>query len=206
MLYAGIDVGGEKKGQALCLLDLQCVVRRLEYGLTVSEVLNVLHEEKRQLCCIGIDAPRQPVKNEAAKAGRFCERELVHATGLRVQWSPRKNDLNKQHNLWMVQGIALFERIAAELPHIRTLEVFPSASYGRFPPDAAIKVPLALFERKSRMDQLDAACCALVAWCYDKGLVRHFGAGDPEGEIIVPVYSEPASKDSVCKDSGCEKK
>ncbi len=186
MLYAGIDVGGEKKGQALCLLDKQRAVLRLESGLSVSEVLDVLHEESSKLSCIGIDAPRQPVKDTAAKAGRACERELVHAMGLRLQWSPRACDLNKAHNLWMLQGIALFERIAVELPQVRTLEVFPSASYGHFPLDVAISIPLALFERKARTDQLDAACCALVAWCYDNGCFKSFGKGDPEGEIIVP--------------------
>ncbi len=186
MLYAGIDVGGVKKGQALCLMNADRVVRRLEHGLSVSEVLDVLHEVSDGLRCVGIDAPRQPVSSEAEKSGRACERELVRETGFRVQWTPRECDLEKQYNRWMIQGFELFARISRELSHVRTLEVFPSASYGYFPPGADINLSLSLFARKARIDQLDASCCALVSWCYEHGFFRSYGSGDAEGEIILP--------------------
>lgn len=53
----------------------------------------------------------------------------------------------------------LFEEFCSTLQACNVIEVFPSCSYDRFPPQP-VKVPFLFFQRKTKVDQLDAICCA----------------------------------------------
>ncbi len=193
--YVGVDVGGPEKGQHACVMD--GTGRCLEFLHSQAHGLaaRIVDEFGRNLV-VAIDASRMPAPvgsggpNGTGKWGRACERE-VRKLGVNPQWTPDAGffetgapDKLARYS-WMREGFVLFREFSGLVGGENVLEVFPSASYGRFPAGLSARLPLALFGRKTKTDQLDAACCALTALCFAKGLYREFG--DPaEGTIVVP--------------------
>lgn len=183
--YLGLDVGGAKKGQALALLDDEFVVHGLWLAQSLDEAWSLIEAHAGPETILAIDAPRQPAPAGAAKRGRPCEREL-HKEGFRLQWSPLPGEIQDPDH-WMAIGFEFFRRarerkVGAKLKEV--LETFPTASYARLP-DLRVKLHLGLFERRNKVDQLDALCCALTAWCYAHGQYRAYG-DEEQGQIIVP--------------------
>ena len=189
MYFIGVDVGGKRKGQAVAVLHQDLRVVSMKAGQQSDALAARILEEYGNEIIVAIDAPRQPGKGRTGKWGRGCEREAM-ARGLRPQWTPEKEffitaerDILERYS-WMEIGFKLFEQFCSELEPHQVIEVFPSASYGRFGAEEVL-IPFGLWDRKSKKDQLDAICCALTAWCYYKGHYLALGDAD-EGQIIIP--------------------
>ena len=190
MKYIGLDVGGAKKGQALALIDDGLQVKDLHLANGLEDAWAFIAEHAGPQTLLAIDAPRCPAPMGAKKRGRTCEREL-HRLGFRLQWSPLPGEITDPDN-WMAIGFEIFRRanelkLKGMLKDV--LETFPTASY-KLLPQLEIKLHLGLFKRRNKVDQLDAICCALTAWCYEHGRYRAYGESH-EGEIIVPHSSGP---------------
>ena len=184
-MYLGLDVGGAKKGQALALIDDERVVRGLWMSRSVDEIWRIIEQHCGPRTVLGIDAPRSPAPAGAKKRGRACEREL-HKLGFRLQWSPFAGEI-KDPDHWMAIGFEFFRRsrkLTAANRLLAALETFPTASYALLP-ELPVSLHLGLFQRANKVDQLDAVCCALTAWCYGHGLYRAYG-DEAEGCIVVP--------------------
>jgi len=200
IVFVGVDVGGPKKGQHACVMDETGRCLEFFHGQAAGLAARIVERYGRDLIA-AIDASRMPAPrgtggpNGTGKWGRACERE-VRKLGVNPQWTPDAAffetgapDKLARYS-WMAEGFVLFREFSDLIDEKNVLEVFPSASYGRFPAGLSAHLPLALFGRKTKTDQLDAACCALTALCFAKGFYREFG--DPsEGTIIVP-WPDPA--------------
>lgn len=189
MLFVGIDIGGTKKGQTIAVLGKGGRdVEQMWHGESEAGLAERILAQTGPDVIVAIDSPRGPAKPQGGKWGRECERQL-HRTGIRCQWTPDEQFFNEPGEKralreWMEVGFRVFEQFAGLLPTENVIEVFPSASYGRFG-EEVITLPFNVFDRKYKADQLDAICCALTGWRYIKGEYR--GVGDPdEGQIIIP--------------------
>ena len=141
---------------------------------------------------VAIDSPRSPSSNPDGKWGRECERKVMKL-GTPPQWTPPAEYFKQpgHDKEWMEIGFRIFEefeRLKAAGSVKDVIEVFPSASYGRFG-DLAFAIPIKLFNRKAKTDQLDAVCCALTAWRYAQGYYDAYGSKE-EGQIIVPAFDK----------------
>ena len=190
MQFVGIDVAGSKKGQAVAVLTHDLKVTHLLHGLPAEEVADMVISLVGPGAMVAIDSPRSPSANPGGKWGRECDRQ-VNRQGVRVQWTPPAEyfDQKNHDKEWMAIGFQLFkdfEKLKAEGRVANVIEVFPSASYGRFV-ELEVALPFHLLDRKAKTDQLDAICCALTGWCFRN---RHYeAAGDEEeGQIIVPKF------------------
>lgn len=191
MFYLGIDVANPKKGQAVAVLDdglrvVHLASRENHVGL-IQKILKS-HSTGGDPVIVAIDAPRAMVPSSSTKWGRECEREL-HKRGFRLQWTPPASFFeNPNHNKeWMEIGFDLFRQAKALQKKglvKESIEVFPSASYPSFP-ELSLHIPFNLFDCRRKTDQLDAVCCALVAWCHSHKLTDRVG-NEKEGEIILP--------------------
>ena len=189
MYFIGIDVAGEKKGQAVATLDETLTVVSLTAGQPVEGLAEKVTKAYGKDLIVAIDSPRQPSAGLNEKWGRSCEREVRRELGVNPQWTPdagffQGNDERRMRYAWMENGFKLFRDFSSCISPKCIIEVFPSTAYENFPSEE-VKINLSLFNHKAKTDQLDAICCALTAWCFWKGQYRVFGDKD-EGEIIVP--------------------
>jgi len=189
-MFVGIDVSA-KRGQAVAVLDHSLGIICLEVGQTCEGTVDKVLEVASSETIIAIDAPRRSAKGRKGKGGRDCERQL-HKMGARPQWTPPAGANTPE---WMRVGFRLFrefERQQVEGRVAAVIEAFPSPSYGRFP-DLQLSLPVRHLQRREKADQLDAICCALVAWCYANGYYELVG-DTAEGEIILPSPGKKAAR------------
>lgn len=188
--FVGIDVAGSKKGQAVAVLAQDLRVAHLRHGLPAEGLAEKVFTLTGPGVIVALDSPRSPAANPSGKWGRECERRL-YRRGIRLQWTPPHEYFQQQgHDKeWMEIGFGLFKefakrKAAGEVAEV--LEVFPSASYGSFA-ELGVTLPFNALDRKAKADQLDAVCCALVAWCYGHGHFEAVGE-ETEGQIVVPEF------------------
>lgn len=189
MQYIGIDVS-ETRGQAAAVMNDDLVITRLMAGMNSDHLFSEIIGKGTEPLIVAIDSPRSPAPG-TGKFGRQCERDL-HRLEVRPQWTPTKSALgdpaNESRWVWMRIGFDLFRQASAlkdEGLVEEVIEVFPSASYGRFP-EIHVHMPIGQVLRKAKTDQLDAVCCAMTAWCFAHK--QFMAVGDPqEGQIIVPA-------------------
>lgn len=89
-------------------------------------------------------------------------------------------------------GFGLFADFAAHQAQglvLGALEVWPPGAYARLG-GLTVTLPMGGIDRKARADQLDAVCCALVAWCHARGWSRELG-DDTEGRLVLPAVPQP---------------
>jgi hypothetical protein len=139
-------MGGNKKGQVLAVLDDQCKLLALRAGLEVDGPKGLINAIKAECgshsLTIGIDAPRRPVGRKREKGGRQCERAL-HGNGVRLFWTPKEDQKAPE---WIANRFQVFQLLSLSGGfglHLGDVsEVFPSASYSRFPSQMpALTVP-----------------------------------------------------------------
>ena len=189
MHFVGIDIAGEKKGQSVAVMDRHLRLISLKGGERAEGLPERIVQEFGRKIIVAIDAPRQPSIGLTGKWGRLCEREIQKECQVRPQWTPdiklfEGTDDRRKRYEWMEIGFNIFEGFLSCIAPNNVIEVFPSASYGNFPPKE-VKTNFALFNPKHKTDQLDAICAALTAWYFWNGQYR--AIGDPiEGQIIVP--------------------
>jgi predicted nuclease with RNAse H fold len=186
MRWVGVDVGGQRKGfdvaviDAMNLLDLR---GRLICAEGVAIVVDV------EPCVIAIDSPRSCAPD--GERSRACEREVAKQV-CGIRWTPDAALVKaSDYYGWIVQGLRLYgalDGLASEM-----IEVFPTASWTRWvgkrgscrrsawTRSALPKLALADVPKRTNQDQRDAIAAAVTA------RQRTEGTTEVMGEIVVPT-------------------
>ncbi|HXF74389.1 MAG TPA: DUF429 domain-containing protein [Actinomycetota bacterium] len=208
MRALGIDVGDDRKGFDLVLLDEGLVPLARHRRVRLDQLGELVRGLRPDV--VAIDSP--PAWAPDGASSRRTEREIA-ALGIRCFRTPPQA-VGRDHPFygWMRNGIAAFASVArAGYPRFRggdahgtALEVFPHATAvvlaGCLPPRRVNKrawraevlrmAGVAVSELPS-LDQVDAALAALTGLHALRG--EFFAPGDPrEGLIVLPRRSIPA--------------
>ncbi|WP_321933344.1 DUF429 domain-containing protein [Paraburkholderia sp. J8-2] len=201
---AGIDVGGDKKGCHLVILDGSRAFRPPD-AKTPQQMLQACLEYDVQ--AVGIDAPcRWGVEGE----GRRAERELArqHIFSFATPTRRRADENSSRFYRWMFNGEQIYEVFSSTWPLLTSrkfeggrvsFETFPhavtcalrgkegtSARQKRWQRPKVLESAKIDASRLKSIDDFDAALCALCARYLIEG--QTYAYGDTEGGYIhVPV-------------------
>ncbi len=185
-LWLGVDVGAERKGFDVALVDERSLVL-LQGGLTVNRVVRLVAEHSPVL--VAIDSPRSCAPpGHTSRAG---ERELGRRV-CGIRWTPDLAHVRAgDYYAWVRHGLALFAALGAR--GTEAIEVFPTASWTRWcgPRGTASRAlwsrqgleQLALpgVPKRTNQDQRDAIAAAVTARRHTQGRTEAIG------EIVVPT-------------------
>ncbi|HZJ55183.1 MAG TPA: DUF429 domain-containing protein [Myxococcaceae bacterium] len=186
--WAGVDVGGRRKGFHLAILDARG--RVIVAGERIATARGVV-ERLRPLApvLVAVDAPRRPA--EPGQRSRACEREFVRAGICALRFTPDLRELRKNpFHEWVVMGLALYR--ALDRSGLSAVECFPTAAWtvwggprGRTPRTAwsariLDRLQLSGAPRRLGQDGRDAIGAALTAQLHWMGETQRFG------EIAIP--------------------
>lgn len=179
-VVAGIDVAGAKRGFHAVLFETGSArFYEARHWSSVEEVVENL-AAVAGLRVVAIDCP--PRAYRSGPTVRQAEREL-HQNGIRPQWTRAPGE---EAQAWMLNGEALWRRLAERLPGVTLIESFPTAVAKLNPIGAAPSMPLDLIKGdlfKHRVDVLDACLCAWTAARYLTGDAKVAGRDCPDGPI-----------------------
>jgi predicted nuclease with RNAse H fold len=189
--WAGVDVGGKKKGFHAVVIDDGGVVAGPQNIKEADEVVEWL--EGFAPVVVAVDSPRCAAP--AGERSRACERALASAV-CGIRWTPDAETLHAGGTYfeWIRNGLELYARLAAATAtRWEIIEVFPTASFTvwgekrgqtrRARWSRLILERLALGglpSRRLNQDDRDAIAAALTAHLHHAGEAQNFG------EIVVP--------------------
>ena len=187
-MWAGVDVGGRRKGFHVALVDERGVLTRLERAPTPATVARLLSESAPRL--VAVDSPRVPAPD--GLRSRECERALVRAGVCGIRYTPDRARLasNRGYYEWIGHGLELYGEL--ERAGLETIECFPTASWSRWAGPrgrdrrarwtARALEALALegVPRRLNQDERDAIAAAVTARAQDASECEAFG------EIVIP--------------------
>jgi predicted nuclease with RNAse H fold len=191
-VWAGVDVGAERKGFHIAAVDERRVVHEPVNVGPVAEAVELL--ESLAPPVIGIDSPCGPAA--AGERSRGCERKLAGAV-CGIRYTPDADALSDggSYYAWIRNGLALYDALAHATGFAcRLVEVFPTATWtrlhgprGSLPRGAWSRTALnslgleGLPTRRLNQDDRDAIAAAWTArLCSLPGAIEWFG------EIAVP--------------------
>ena len=185
-LWLGVDVGAERKGFDVALVDERSL-RLLRGGLSVDGVVRLVAEHSPVL--VAIDSPRSCAP--PGHASRASERELARRV-CGIRWTPDLAHVRAgDYYAWVRHGLALFAALGAH--GTEAIEVFPTASWTRWcgPRGTASRslwsrqgleqLALAGVPKRTNQDQRDAIAAAVTARWHTQGRTEAMG------EIVVPL-------------------
>jgi predicted nuclease with RNAse H fold len=186
--WLGIDVGGQRKGFDVALVDERRLLA-LEGRLRRHAVVELVERARPTL--VAIDSPRGCApEGQTARAG---ERQLAKSI-CGIRWTPDARHVHaNDYYAWVVEGLALFGALAGR---VEVIEVFPTASWTRWQGkrgsqtrSAWSRQGLAELEldgvpRRTNQDQRDAIAAAVTARLHTHGMTETLG------EIVVPAVAE----------------
>lgn len=188
--YAGVDVGGRRKGFDVAILDahgvLRCHGRRLPSARAVWDL--IAHFSP---AAIAIDSPRGPAPDGCRS--RAGERALNRAGICRIRWTPDQRTIAEggRYYEWIRCGLALYD-LLEERADAPVIEVFPTASWTRWhcprggdrrsawSKAALERLGIAESPARTSQDLRDAIAAAGTAYQWSRGETEDFG------EIVVP--------------------
>lgn len=197
---AGIDIGGDRKGNHLVILrgtDLVCKVSKETPEQMLAQCL------RHDVAAVGIDAPCQW---RAGETGRHAERALAQQKIFSFATPTRELAVANQTGFygWMFNGERIYNVFAPHFPIYRNSGKFDRVCFETFPHAITCalltrEVASAKQKRAQRrqilaeagiqtrplrsIDEIDAALCALTAnFLLDGRVVVH---GDESGGFIV---------------------
>ena len=179
--WAGIDVGGRRKGFHGAAVDERELVAGPERLGTVREAVDWLSSLRPRL--VAVDSPISVAPDD--ERSRPCERDLSRSV-CGIRFTPPRSLLDSSpYYEWIVHGLELYEALAVE--RLRAVECFPTASFTRWAGPrgggsraAWTREALGL-DLRLNQDGRDAVAAALTARCCELDQVEWFG------EIVVPV-------------------
>ena len=183
--WIGVDVGGERKGFDVAVID-RCRLLLLRRRLTCVEAVKIVDEVEPAV--VGIDSPRCCALTGARS--RECERALAtHICGIR--WTPDLPAVDSSdYYAWIRHGFKLYDALASVEAEV--IEVFPTASWTRWlgkrgsqrrsawTRSGLSKLALSSVPSRTNQDQRDAIAAAVTARQYYDGTAHRIG------EIVVP--------------------
>lgn len=185
MRWMGVDVGGERKGFDLAVIDTSELLI-LRGRMRCAEVVAVAAHVKPLV--IGIDSPCCCAPE--GTTSRPCERELAKKI-CRIRWTPDAPAVEASpYYGWVVEGLALYAALARLDTEV--IEVFPTASWTRWlgkrgsrrrsawTSDGLAALGLSAVPPRTNQDQRDAIAAAVTARQHSSAMTESFG------EIVVP--------------------
>jgi predicted nuclease with RNAse H fold len=130
--WAGVDVGGRRKGFHLALVDDRRLVAPVKSAATVSAVVAEL--SAAQPAVVAIDSPSALARDDARS--RDCEKELAgRICGIR--YTPDRETVYSDHRTgyydWIKHGLQLYDALRSGGNwHVHVIETFPTASISRW--------------------------------------------------------------------------
>lgn len=205
---AGIDIGGERKGNHLVILrgtEIVCKVRSAAPQPMLDKCLEM------GVTAVGIDAP---CLWRAGDPGRQAERELARRRIFSFATPTRELALASKSGFygWMFNGERVYEAFAPHFPLFKAgrdlgarvcFETFPHAITSVFLGPAVASAKRKRTQRRQilqdagidaaslkSIDEVDAALCALSANYLLAGQAAAYG-DEAGGFIVVPVAPRP---------------
>jgi predicted nuclease with RNAse H fold len=184
-VWAGVDVGGRRKGFHAALVDARRVVAGPVRLRTAEDVLVWLLPHSPKV--VAVDSPRTPA--EDGSLSRACERRLAHdVCGLRFTPDRARLSANGYYE-WIVNGFGLYDVLARG--QWKVVECFPTASWTRWSGprtgtraawsrQALTALGLGALPDRLNQDCRDAIAAAVTA------RLHAMGKTDSYGEIVVP--------------------
>ena len=185
--WAGVDVGGRRKGFHVAVVDTERLLAPPVQLATPAHVAAWLSERRPRL--VAVDCPRRPAP--PGERSRADERQLARAV-CGIRYTPDGGALaaNPTYYEWIEHGFALYAALAAA--GLSSVECFPTAAFTRWT-GARGRERRAVWSqrgldavlpdaRRPRLgqDARDAVAAALTARAWDTGGAEAFG------EIVVP--------------------
>lgn len=188
--YAGVDVGGRRKGFDVAILDahgvLRCHGRRLPSARAVWDL--IAHFSP---AAIAVDSPRRPAPDGCTS--REDERALSRAGICKIRWTPDHRTIEEggRYYEWIRCGLGLYD-LLEERTDAPVIEVFPTASWTRWhrhrgseqrstwSTAALTRLGIAESPERTSQDLRDAIAAAGTAYQWAHGETEAFG------EIVVP--------------------
>ena len=190
--WAGVDVGGARKGFDLAVVDERRLLELVPRLRSPQEVRRALEPHRPGL--VAIDSPRSAA--EPGQTLRECERELRDAV-CGIRWTPDQARLDEggAYYEWIRQGLELYEELAGP-GDWELIEVFPTASWTRWAGKregtrtdwtraALSRLPLRGLPARTSQDARDAIAAAITARQHALGQTECFGP------IVVPKPGPP---------------
>lgn len=186
-LWAGVDVGGRRKGFHLAVID----ERRLVDGPCrvgcVADAVRRLSRHGPDLTAI--DSPIAPAPDGCHL--RECELSLSRGV-CGIRWTPdlRSLEANEGYYGWILHGLELYRALDEAGLHV--IECFPTASWTQWAGprgtrtraawtrQALATLPLRGVPIRTNQDDRDAIAAALTARAHTSGRTEQYG------EIVVP--------------------
>ena len=186
--WAGVDVGGTRKGFDVAVLDTERLVAVPVRLPRSDSVVGFLREHQPSV--VAVDSPCCPAPDGARS--RACERLLAkEVCGIRYTPDQATLDSKNAYYDWIVRGLELYA--ALEPRRWQVIECFPTASWTRWlGPRGKIRsraawtrtgledLRLAEIPPRTNQDVRDAIAAALTARLFDESQTESFG------EIVVP--------------------
>ena len=190
-MWRGIDVGGDRKGFDVAVVDAHLAVVASSARLGVPGVLKLVQEWNPTV--VAIDSPCEP-----APPGdhlRVCELQL-NSKVCGIRWTPDLSAVEtSNYYAWIRNGFRLYEALEGML-NVEVIEVFPTASWtrwagkrvarrARWTREALAQLPVSGLPPRSNQDFRDSVAAAVTAWQYSQGRSESFGP------IVVPIAGTP---------------
>lgn len=185
MTWVGVDVGGERKGFDLAVVN-RTELLRLERRLTCSDVTEIV--EQVAPLVVAVDSPCCCAS--AGETTRACERAIAKDV-CGIRWTPDEAAVcANDYYGWVVHGLRLYAALSPFETDV--IEVFPTASWTRWlgardsqrrttwTRAGLTRLGVADLPRRTNQDQRDAVAVAITARQYSDGATQYFG------EIVVP--------------------
>lgn len=185
-MWAGVDVGGKRKGFDAAFIDEQRVLALLGH-LTCQQVVDLVLNYRPAV--VAVDSPRACAPD--GETARDSELQLAKSI-CGIRWTPDQHQVRASgYYAWIVEGLALFGALAGCGAEV--IEVFPTASWTRwhgprgFQTRAAwtrqglAALGLAGVPGRTNQDQRDALAAAETARQHSLAMTETIG------EIVVPA-------------------
>jgi predicted nuclease with RNAse H fold len=187
--WAGVDVGGGRKGFHAVMVDSKRVVDGPEQIRSAVEVVAWL--AGRESALTAIDSPHSPAP--AGQRSRPCEREFFAAGICGIRYTPDRTTIEARRDgyyEWIQRGFDLYEALFAE--NLEVIECFPTASWTRWAGSKGVRtraswtrealgqIELAGVPERTNQDVRDAVAAALTARAHAAGCTESFG------DLVVP--------------------
>jgi predicted nuclease with RNAse H fold len=184
-MWAGVDVGGRRKGFHVALLEERGLVSQPVQLRAARDVADLLSPRKPRV--VADDSPRSAA--HAGRSSRDCERALAKSV-CGIRYTPERALLDGNgYYAWILNGLELYSILSAA--DLETVECFPTASFTRWfgrrgsrtraAWSLAALSTLGYHAVRGGQDGRDAVAAALTARAYDAGSFESFG------EIVVPL-------------------
>lgn len=190
-LWAGVDVGGHRKGYHVAVVGDRGLVAGPERITIASDVIGWLSQH--QPAVVALDSPRSYAA--AGETRREAERLFAAARICGIRWTPDEERVRgNDYYGWIVNGRRLYDQLEDTAGEWTVIEVFPTASFtiwagpragGRavWTRKALTALGLSGFpKRRLNQDDRDAVAAAVTARLFSQGGTRSFA-----DELVVPT-------------------